>query len=106
MKARVGPGRPLSTDRVTEASSRTASSPERPAVSARNRATASSVPLTEGMATRSLRSSISVGKIHSEVGGLLFPAHDHGRGSRVGEHIQEQIDVQVAADNVGSFTVA
>src|ERR1041385_5623468 len=78
----------------------------RPALASRKRATSSSAPLTEGIATSSLRSAISVGKVHSYICGLLLPPDDHRARPGAGEDLEEQGVVDPAVDDVGPLDAA
>src|ERR1043166_5156289 len=106
MKARTGPGRPLSARIVTEASSRTTSRPRCRAAVSSKRATSASSPLTEGIATSSLRSAISVGKVHSYICRLFLPADDHRPRAGAGEDLEEDRVVRPAVDDVGPLDAA
>src|ERR1043166_57661 len=106
MKARTGPGRPLSARIVTEASSRTTSRPLLRAAVSSERATSASSPLTEGIATSSLRSAISVGKVHSYICRLFLPADDHRPRAGAGEDLEEDRVVHPSVDDVGPLDTA
>src|SRR3954462_13371370 len=102
-RAIVGPvPQPCTSTRTPEAS-RTRSSPHRRAVASTKTATSASSPLTDGMATSSRRSSISLGKVDAEIGRLLLAADDHGATAGSGEHLEQQRIGNPTIDDMGPF---
>src|SRR3954465_8478419 len=85
----------------TPFASRTTSSPPRRTVSSTNTARSVSWPLTDGMATISRRRSISPGKVHPQIGGLLLTSNDHGPAAGAGENLQQECIGGTAIDDVG-----
>src|SRR5690606_25970336 len=86
--------------------SRTTSSPHPRAVASASRATASSEPLTEGVATSSVRSSISVAELAAKIGRLLLAADDHGTAAGAGEDLEQQRVGLAAVDDVRALDSA
>src|SRR6185295_7698368 len=101
--ASVGPGLRPRTSIRTASSSRAASTPQPRAVASTYRASASSSPLTDGMATIASSRAISSGKIHPQVGRLLLATHDHGAAAGAGEHLEQQRVGRPAVDDVGAL---
>src|SRR5712692_1900219 len=88
MRASVGPVRFPRTSTLTPVASRTTSSPAARADCSANCATASSSPLTDGMATRSRSSwtSVELGlKLHR-----LLATDDHRAAPDAREHLEQQ----------------
>src|SRR5574337_2079828 len=104
--ASVGPGvGPQSPTRTPEAS-RTTSSPQVWARASTTRATASSAPLTEGVATSSRRSSTSAGQVNAKIGRLFLPSHDHGAAAGAGEDLEQQGVGGPAINDMGALDAA
>src|SRR3954468_4998691 len=85
----------------TPFASRITSSPQRRTVSSTNTARSVSSPLTDGIATSSRNRSISPGKVHPQIGGLLLAAHDHGPAAGTGEDLQQQCVRGSPVDDMG-----
>src|SRR5512142_2263037 len=105
-KASVGPAAFPRTSTRTPAASRTTPRPQPSTVSSTSRPTASSLPLTDGVATRSRSSSISAGQVNAKVGRLLLSADDHGTAARAGEHLEQECVGGSAVDDVRALDAA
>src|SRR5512143_984108 len=104
--ASVGPAAFPRTSTRTPAASRTTGSPQPSTVSSTSWPTASSLPLTDGVATRSRSSSISAGQVNAKVGRLLLSADDHGAAARAGEDLEQECVGGAAVDDVGALDSA
>src|SRR5437868_7412487 len=66
-------------------------------------ATPSSVPETEGVATRSRRRVTSVGEIDTDIRRLFLATHDHRTDPRTGEHLEKERIGGPPVDDVGAL---